>query len=1262
MSLFVNARTIRAWAVATVARSMLPHVVRRLVWATLDRSRVDKIDFPAYESVQRPGFDGEVSCSTGNAWVPDGDSVWESSVDSDVGGKANSDFDKRTEITAADVRQRSTYVCLTARHWRDKKDWADEKRKLGEWKDVRAFDADDIEQWAETAPFGFIVWFGRQIGTHPFGVDDIAQRWDAISRFSSRPLIPKVYLAGRERSVKRIEEWLHGQSAQLQISCRSPAEVTDFFCAAVAAMQEQDRERTESRAVIISSNDAWLELRDGATPAVLIVEPSVSVPAQEIMRAVGNGHHVLVSTEPTFPDTDRTTELERATEFELQQALEECGYTPVQAEQFARSAGGSLAILKHRLAPSRAEPPDWSQGTSSEVLAACLLLGGWSNNSADHDAFAQIAGRPFSDCEAELQLMAGQREPLLLHAAGNWRLISKDHGWSLFQDRITPAALSAFEKLATDILADDDPRYQLPEDRRLYANISGHVPKYSPIIKRHVAETLAFLGAFGSKLEAASSIDVTSSVDRVVSSILSPTCTWHRWASIGARLPLVAEASPRSFLNAVRSDINKEESELVTLLHEEEDALFGRCNHAGLLWALETLAWPKSLLPEVAQSLLVLAARDAAKGKWGNRPSSTLCEILLHWLPQTTATVEERIQVLDLLIQSDRNAAWPILLSLLPESAGGVSHPTHRPYWRNWANEWEKGATTAESLTFMTGTAERVVTEAGVDAERWKQIFENIGRIPRTVHDKFLNGLESLCGTELSDANRRVLSDELSEQINRHRYFASSHWALPAETVDRLEKFLGRLKPDDPVYRHAWLFADWPNRFFERSGDYADNEAALEKARIEALQEILDQQGFAGVEALLEQAQSPHVVGFALANSTVDKFVADVVPAYLEGDPRTLDFAFGFIWARYYRDGWEWVDEHINRCESTTAKANLLRSLRFSRSVWDRAETLGDDVSREYWSTCRAFNPQLESEDVETGVHKLIEHERPADTLDLLSMALHKKRVLSPETLLGPLEALLELPAEKSQEQLRRLDGHAMQSVIEHLQGRKDIDQNRLIRIEWHFIRLLDGRSGHSPKTLQRYLSTSPEFFNEVLSCCYRSRKPEVEEEQNSTDHQRYMAEHAYHLLHDWSLVPGTNEDGSVDELQLREWCNEARRIADETGRLEVCDSHIGQLFARCASEDADGKWPCAAVCRAAMEIDSESLASGMACGIQNLRGAGFRAKGGDQERELAETFRKKADKVRFDSPFVAGVLDSVAESYDREAKWWDERERWESS
>lgn len=1263
MDFFVKAHAIRDWSDKLDARSVLPHVVRRLVTSTT--SELDELDFPAHESVQRPGFDGVVLCSSGNAWVPSGRSVWELSVDKDVKGKADGDFEKRTAETSKEEQERNFYVCLTSRRFNKKREWAQEKSgdKNSFWLGVRAFDADDLEQWVESSPAGLTAWFGRQIGVRPHGVDDVIQRWSAISKIESCELHPSVFLAGREKSVERIRQWLVADPSRLAIECRSPVEVVDFFCATVAAMDENERIAIESRAVVIHTSDAWSTLRDTTVPAVLVVDPSVPLANEEIVRAVSNGHHVLVAAEPSIFAGQRGSELERAREFELAKALEESGYAPVRAEQFARSAGGSLAILKHRLAPPDSKPlPTWVSDVSREVIAACLLLGGWENNESDQLAFGAIADRNYAECEAELQRMATAPEPLLLHAAGKWRLVSKDHAWSLFEDRVAPPALREFESLAVEILVDDDPRFELPEDERFFAKIKGHVPKYSETVKQHVSETLAFLGEFGAELVAASSIDISESVDRIISSVLPPTCSWHRWASLDSRLPLLAEASPARFLHAVRKDLELTRPELSKLLNEEEEEpLFGRCNHAGLLWALEGLAWSKEHLGDVAELLLALSDQDTPESRWGNRPKGSLAEILSYWMPHTTATVEERVQVLDLLIRRNREAAWPILISLLPESTGGVSTPTHKPYWRSWADEWVRGATRSDSMTFITATANRVIQQAGCEPSRWQTVFSLIGRFPYTVREEFLKAASDFSQGDLEDSDRRPLFEELSQQINRHRFYEDANWSLPPEMLDALEPIRERLKPQSPVLNNAWLFEQWPDRFFERGGVHTDNQEALDKARQNAIREILNADGIHGIELLVDHADSPYEVGRALAMTTGDEFHERLIPSRLEGEQRDVDFAGGFIWNRYWPDNWEWIDSSLSLCQSDVARATLLTALRFSPNAWNRAANAGGQAADLYWEQCRAFNPDLESADVATAVQQLCEHQRPLAAIDLLSMAIHKECELTPDTLFSPLEALLLLPGDQVRNQRGRIDQHHFREIIGLLQDRDDVDESRLISIEWHYIQLLDERSKHAPRTLQKHLSSSPEFFNEVLSLCYRS-KPEddVSTEEEPSEHRRMMAEHAFHLLHEWDRVPGTLDDGTVDKEKLSEWCTVARRLAEHSGRIEVCDDHIGQLFARSKEEDPDGVWPCSAIRSVASEIATDALGSGMSCGILNLRGAGFHGPGGDQERALANEFRQRADRIRFDSPFVARVLDSVVQSYEREAKWWDERDRWE--
>ena len=56
---------------------------------------ITRIGFPSGDSISRPGFDGIVISGEGNAWVPEGMSVWELGTSPDTWSKAEKDFEKR---------------------------------------------------------------------------------------------------------------------------------------------------------------------------------------------------------------------------------------------------------------------------------------------------------------------------------------------------------------------------------------------------------------------------------------------------------------------------------------------------------------------------------------------------------------------------------------------------------------------------------------------------------------------------------------------------------------------------------------------------------------------------------------------------------------------------------------------------------------------------------------------------------------------------------------------------------------------------------------------------------------------------------------------------------------------------------------------------------------------------------------------------------------------------------------------------------------
>ena len=75
----IKARRIEDWADTTRAREDLPAVLRRLVYTTSDNAI--RIDFPAFDNAQRPGWDGWVEVTAPTPWIPDGRSVWEFGCD-----------------------------------------------------------------------------------------------------------------------------------------------------------------------------------------------------------------------------------------------------------------------------------------------------------------------------------------------------------------------------------------------------------------------------------------------------------------------------------------------------------------------------------------------------------------------------------------------------------------------------------------------------------------------------------------------------------------------------------------------------------------------------------------------------------------------------------------------------------------------------------------------------------------------------------------------------------------------------------------------------------------------------------------------------------------------------------------------------------------------------------------------------------------------------------------------------------------------------
>ena len=209
----VRASQIEKWASGTEARARLAVLLRTLVNST--GSGLRKVDFPGNDDSQRKGWDGFVEADRARPWVPEGTSGWEFGCSEDVKRKADDDFGKRTGTVSPEEREDVTFVFATPRRWAGKNDWEEKHRAEKQWKDVRVFDASDLEQWMEQS-IPAQAWFANETGIPNEGVRSLEACWKEWEADCEPVLVSALFdQAVKECKKKecreRISRWFDGE-------------------------------------------------------------------------------------------------------------------------------------------------------------------------------------------------------------------------------------------------------------------------------------------------------------------------------------------------------------------------------------------------------------------------------------------------------------------------------------------------------------------------------------------------------------------------------------------------------------------------------------------------------------------------------------------------------------------------------------------------------------------------------------------------------------------------------------------------------------------------------------------------------------------------------------------------------------------------------------------------------------------------------------------------------------------------------------------
>ena len=1291
MTLNITANYIEQWSNERDSQKLLPVLIRRLIKETLPRGSIIEIDFPGYENVGRTGFDGRLSSSASAFCIPQGQSVWEVGTSKNPQQKAKDDFENRKK----DAKPDEDYVFVSSRNWNGKVVWLKGARENNPgWKSINALDANDLEQWLEMCPYT-TAWFAGQIGK-PFDYLEPADQFLDNWLSATDPHFPKqVLLQDRDKQKTRLIDTIAKPGQSMRVVADTRKEAIAFVCAAL----DQD-EIIDYPVIVLKDKEANIEIAKwqdaGNSPKILIAkskEISLDFPPNML-----SGNTLIVAGVredfPNYEDDEKVggmITLPRISNFD---AI----FTEHNDSRYHyRQTGGSLSALhrnQQEIASNR--EPAWRCHLSEDNFIWLALVGCWDEAyNADKAFLTTLTGsKNYNSWRNSLRDLSKVEDAPLEKTSGDergYKLFSRLDAFLSVVGMIEGDHIKKFLDESAEILSEPDPNDKPDEDTRY----SLHEKReYSDFIRTGIVEGLILLNLKKGTLGCG---DITSKIKAFYDKIFTHD---RAWISLNDVLPMLAEASPDDFLAQLKKALDKKPNEIQCLFEAKPGIFHKQYTHPSLLWALEVLAWKPERLKEVAMLFCHLQKHFESfiEDNYGNRPSGSLRSIFRSWSPQTSASVKDRLEVLESLY-----AKYPTevikLAQKLASQHDKTGDYTASPVWREDALNLGrvKIKDRNEIIKFLVDLLERHLVNAEMPLEERFDVAayairEFLWWGEEHANQFFEKIIVMLKNTDMLECEESVLRfrESLRSHLERS-YLMASKYHEHKKIIKMVHEILAETEMENEVLKNFYLFASWPRigKYFEGDDSLDKKEKYIAEEKKRAIHDIWGQLGIDGIIDLAERAENQAMVSDALYEHIISKGsfpLQEYLIRFLMREDvelhkihNHLSFIFGRIKG----------DEHVPEPMPTHEVIKLIEDIKSGHADdilnWedkeialyhairidekegrDYIDNLPDDIQQKYFSRYRiSRGNEMRREDGaesfpdenEWIAQKYLEYKRPR-----LGWQVFRVREYIPfESQIQLLEAMAIEGRDEGGEKDAFPEGWYIQDFLNEAHDKKLDDETkiRVARMEYKFYSYLrDSKEDDRISFINWWIGKDPAFYIQLHKYVYKTDSGDDDASRNLDENSKQTnAQLSWKILLGLSLgtqnFPWIKEDRQIEEDALLKWIEDVRKLAKEANRSRIVDNSIGQGLGHIVQKEKGVK-PEESICNILEKIQSEVIFNSFAMGRFNSRGVlcGDQDDRGYTTANLVEEYEKASRELEEGGyPFVAKLMKHMALRYREEVE-----------
>ena len=1220
----IQARHLEAWAFDIGAQSRLPVLVRILINST--GTCLDFVNFPGNSESQRPGSDGHVGTTHQTPWIPEGESRWELGCGQNPKAKADNDYKDKTCQIEEDERRRTTFVFVTPRRWVGCEKWASKRRSQEEWKDVRAYDSNALEQWLEQSSEGQL-FLAEEIG-YPIqavkSLEDCWQEWQADCKISLMPLFEK----GVRDSEEDFNKWLLSEKpSQLTIAADSIIEGLAFLYAIA----------NKNSALLENFGQHAFELKDpNHFPYLLRLAEGELIPiltdrtSQQSFSPYMSSHKAVFLTSRNVPGLSDHIDLKPLNYHDFRTALEEMGVPYEVVERLQRESGRSITVLRRRLSQQDSvRTPNWARDHSLVMkLVPAVLAGGWdSENEEDNRVITALArGLSPEDLEEQMHALLLYEDPPVWTVRSYFGVVSQVDAFFAISPFITRSGLNRYFEIAGKTL-------------------SGVSAGQSEILRKGIKNTLLLLSVFGNDyLYQRTGHECGFLCESLVRQLLIP-CKMKNLRFQLENLDCLAEAAPGTFLGFIEESLANPEGSAVKDMFQLPAIGHNKPARYFLLYALQILAWLPEFLARVARILAQLS-------QWEDDALDTLHRIFSIVMPQSSTPLQGRLVVLnDLLVKFPR-VGWRLCLEVINIEADvqGTVRPKWRPFLeistldiKNDRKPYFEFAL-KKILDWPCQSLDTLADQMNGPAFRFPEVRAQVWRS--------IEKWAKTCPTDSDKAELRASIRHLGLLWHVDCRRESEDKQILEIELTQARSAYKLLDPFTPRFRYEGLFQpieDWGQEVSSTDPEldiYGDRQE-IDLRRLEVFAQEFEVSGAGGLaEVVADCRDSYHcgklIVEFLHEKQCFQEFLKSLwdLDAARSGENSLRNSLLSDVLSFARVEDLAQILSCMSGSLSSAEWHYFLEHVPFKLCTLQWLETQSDSEKASFWSYIKPRLLPQDNRDWPPVMKGLSGAGRSYSVLRLLG---GRFKDLDKEVLLSLLMALSLEDRWETEDvdpgDIRR-DLFFIPNAISWLAEGSDIPLVELANIELQLIPSLAKwtRELGTP-CVDHCIAESSQFFVELV---LRDSKRD---------------ERAKTVLRKTRRIPGDEGSGKISEDALGEWVSSVQIQCQVIGLLDAGDHWIGRLLAR-GPEGDDGIWPSKSVRNVLEDHYSDAMGCGFCTG-RNIseKKARFIATGEEEESKIKQQYSDWANATQESHPKVSNLLRELARSHQESAQFYGDRQ-----